>query len=58
MHFDDRAFRIFRNGWIACRDAFHVFLFITLHNELKISEYKVYLLMDFPLIYYEACAKK
>ena len=24
--FDNRAFRIFRNVWIGCRDAFHVFL--------------------------------
>ena len=26
MHFDDCAFNIFRNGWIGCRDAFHVVL--------------------------------
>jgi len=24
--FDDRVFCIFRNGWIGCRDAFHVVL--------------------------------
>ena len=25
-HFDDRAFHVFCNGWIVCRDAFHVVL--------------------------------
>jgi len=26
VHFHDRAICIFRNGWIDCRDAFHVVL--------------------------------
>ena len=26
--FDDRAFHIFRNGWIDCKDAFHAVLFL------------------------------
>jgi len=57
-HFDDRAFRIFRNGWIDSREAFHVVLFITLYNELKMSEHGVYWLTDYPLIIYWACSKK
>jgi len=45
MHFNDRAFRIFRNGWFDCslRDTFNVvLLFITLRNGLKMSEYEAY----------------
>jgi len=34
----------------SCRDAFHVVLCITLRNGLKMREYKVYWLTDFPLI--------
>ena len=26
VHFDDQTFRIFRNGWIDCRDALHAIL--------------------------------
>ena len=41
--FDDRAFGIFRNGWISGRDAFSTVsccsLFILLRNGLKMSEF-------------------
>ena len=47
----DQTFHIFHSGWIDFRAAFYAFLcFITLCNRLKMSEYKVYWLMDFPLI--------
>ena len=49
VHFDDRAFRIFRNGGFDCRDAFNVCY------RLKMSEYKTYW---FPLIIYWARLKK
>ena len=59
MRFDDRAFHIFCNGWIDFRDTFCVVLCsITLYNGLKVSEYEVYWLTDFPLIIYWARAKK
>ena len=45
MHF------FFCNGWIDFLEAFYAVLhFMTLRNRLKISEYEVYLLTDFPLI--------
>ena len=50
--FEDRAFCIILNGWIDCRVAFHIVLFIILRNGLKMSECKVYWLTDFPLIIY------
>ena len=31
VHVDNGTVRIFRNGWIDCRDAFHA---MTLHNGL------------------------
>ena len=37
MRFDDRAFRILRNGCFDCRDAFHVF---SVYNT---SEYKAWI---------------
>ena len=49
-------FFIFQNGWVDFREAFYVALcFITLHSMLKVSKYKVYWLMDFPLINSWAC---
>ena len=37
-------------GWIDCKDTFRAVLFIMLHNGLKMSVYKAYWLMGFPLI--------
>ena len=52
--FDDQTFRIFLNGWIDCRNAFHAVLcFMILHNGLKMSEYE-----DFPLIISQVRVKK
>jgi len=54
MRFDDQTFRIFLNGWIDCRNAFHAVLcFMILHNGLKMSEYE-----DFPLIISQVRVKK
>ena len=40
--FHECILRIFRNGWMDCRDAFHAVLCL--------SEYEAYWLMGFPII--------
>ena len=41
MHFNDRTFCIFRNGWIDCGDSFYVlFSVMILCNGLKMNEYE------------------
>ena len=44
--------RIFRNGWMDCRDAFHAALCLRtlLCNGQNIAEYEAYWLMGFPII--------
>ena len=46
--FHEYILRIFRNGWMDCRDAFH--LPILLCNGQNIAEYEAYWLMGFPII--------
>jgi len=41
--FHEYILRIFRNGWMDCRDAFHtVHLLILLDNRQNIAEYEAY----------------
>jgi len=46
--FHKYIFRIFCNGWMDCRDAFHAV--ILLYNGQNIAEYEAYWLMSFSII--------
>jgi len=48
--FYEYILRIFRSGWMDCRDAFHAVLCLLLYNGQNITEYEAYWFMGFPII--------